>query len=336
MDPVRPIGDYFDSPDTLFNWLNCAVFGTATVNAVNRAGVTDTLLDGPADLGSLAARHALPADKLGRILDYLLAHGLVDRNAEGQFRANSRTLMMREAAGLLANVETSSLAASQLLPALQQGRTAFELQFGAPVFDYFSRNPERAALFGDFMGFMTRRVTRFLFAHHRFEPFATVADVGGSLGDLLLAMLQEYPGTRGILCDLPDVVELARPGIEASPLAEHIELAGGSFFDSVPAADLYTLKQILHDWDDNECVQILSCIREAINPGGRLVLIDHVLSDRPEPTESLGIDMAMLIWATGRERKLAEFEALLAKANFRFERVTHNPVGHSVIEAIPV
>ncbi|MEO6153252.1 MAG: methyltransferase [Croceibacterium sp.] len=334
MDPVRPIGEYFDSPDKLFNWLNGAVFGTATINALNRAGVTDTLLEGPADLGTLAARHGLTPEKLGRILDYLLAHGLVDRDAEGRFRANNRTRMMREAAGLLANVETSSLAASQLLPALEQGRTAFEVQFGSPVFEYFSRNPERAALFGVFMGFMTRRVTRFLFANHRFVPFESVADVGGSMGDLLLAVLQEYPGTRGILFDLPDVVDLARPGIAASPLAGRVELASGSFFDSVPAADLYTVKQILHDWDDHECVQILSRIRESIKPGGRLVLIEHVLSNRPEPTESLGTDMAMLVWSTGRERKLVEFEALLLKADFCLERVTPNPMGPSVLEAV--
>jgi hypothetical protein len=336
MDPVRPFGDYFDDPDWLFGWLNGAVFGVAVMNAVNRAGITESLLAGPATIEQLAESHRLPPAGLSRMLNLLLAHGMLERSADGRLRANGRTAAMADAAGLLANVETSSLAASKLLPALQQGRIPFELQFGAPVFEYFGDHPEQAAQFGVFMGFMTRRVTRFLFAHHRFEPFATVADIGGSMGDLLTAILVEYPGTRGILFDLPEVVELARPGIAASPLADRIEIAGGSFFDSVPPADLYTLKQILHDWSDADCVRILEAVRAAIPPGGRLVVIDHILSDEPEPNEAQGTDIAMLVWATGRERRLAEFEALFAQSGFAIARLSRNPRGHSAIEVVPV
>jgi hypothetical protein len=269
-------------------------------------------------------------------MDLLLAHGMLERDTDGMLHATSRTAAMADAAGFLTNVETSSLAASKLLPGLQQDRIPFDLQFGAPVFEYFGNHPELAAQFGNFMGFMTRRVTRFLFAHHRFEPFTTVADIGGSMGDLLFAVLAEYPGTRGILFDLPEVVAMARPVVEASSLADRIEIAGGSFFERVPPADLYTLKQILHDWHDDECVQILASIRAAIRPGGRLVVIDHILSDEPEPNEGQGTDIAMLVWATGRERKLAEFEALFARSGFETARVTRNPSGHSAIEVIPV
>jgi hypothetical protein len=335
MNPVRPFGEYFDDPDWLFNWLNGAVFGVAVMNAINRAGITETLLAGPATVEQLAQRHGLPLDRLSRALDLLLAHGMLERAADGTLRANPRTAAMADAAGFLANVETSSLAASNLLPALQQGRIPFELQFGAPVFEYFGTHPERAAQFGIFMGFMTRRVTRFLFAHHRFAPFHTVADIGGSMGDLLTAILAEYPGTQGILFDLPEVADLARPRIAASPLAGRVEIVGGSFFDSVPAADLYTLKQILHDWSDDDCVRILETIRAAILPGGRLLVIDHILSDEPEPNEAQGTDIAMLVWATGRERKLAEFEALFAKGGFAIARLSRNPSGHSAIELEP-
>jgi hypothetical protein len=333
---ARPFGEYFDDPDCLFHWLNGAVFGVAVMNAVNRAGIADTLLAGPATVEQLAQRHELPLAGLSRMLDLLLAHGMIERSPDGSLRANSRTAAMADAAGFLANVETSSLAASKLLPALQQGCIPFELQFGAPVFEYFGNHPEQAAQFGIFMGFMTRRVTRFLFAHHRFAPFGTVADIGGSMGDLLTAILAEYPGTRGILFDLPEVVELARPAIAASQFADRVEIAGGSFFDSVPPADLYTLKQVLHDWSDTDCIRILGSIRASILPGGRLVVIDHILSDEPEPNEAQGTDIAMLVWATGRERRLAEFEALFASSGFEIVRLSRNSRGHSAIEVVPV
>ncbi len=335
MTSERAFGRFFDNPDDLFNWINGAVFGVAALNMINRAGVTDRLLQGPAGGAELAALAGVPEGNMGRILEYLAAHEVIGRTDDGHFCANRRTPMIRDAAGYFVNAETSAMAASKLLPGLREGKTPFELHFGAPVFDHFQSHPQMAAKFGEFMGFMTRRVERFLFAQHRFQPFTTVADIGGSMGDLLLGVLGEYPGTRGILFDLPDTIEIARPLIGASPLAGRVELVGGSFFDAVPSADLYTLKQILHDWDDAQCCQILGNIRAAMNPGGRVAVIDHLLADIPEPDESTGTDIAMMVWDTGRERKHADFVALFSACGFRIDRVTHNPSGHSVIEVVP-
>lgn len=330
-----PFGQYLDDPDVLFMWLNHAVFGVAAMNLANRSGVTGRLLQGPAGVAELATLSGLPQDKLGRVLDYLLANEVIAQDGEGRFHATLRTAMMHEAAGYFANTETSSLAATKLPEGLRDGQVPFDLAFGQPVFEHFRHNPGRAALFGQFMGFMTRRVTRFLFAQHRFHPFSTVADIGGSMGDLLLAVLDEYPGTRGVLFDLPGTVEIARRALADDPLAARIELVGGSFFDEVPPADLYLLKQILHDWGDDECRQILGTVRRAIPPHGRLAVIDHVLHDRPAPDEGQGTDIAMMVWANGRERKLAEFEALFAASGFAINRLTRNPSGHSVLEVVP-
>jgi hypothetical protein len=329
-------GQYFDDPDALFMWVHRPVMGVACINLVNRAGITARLLQGPAALAELAALAQVPADKLARILDFLLAHEVLARAADGSYQANSRTRMLQAAAGYFVNAETSAMAASQLLTGLREGSSGFAAQFGQPVFDYFADRPERAALFGSFMGFMTQRCTRFLFSQHRFDPFGTVADLGGSMGDLLLAVLQEYPGTRGILFDLPGTIELARPALAASPLAARMELVAGSFFDTVPLADLYLLKQILHDWSDDECREILGSIRRAIPAHGKLVAIEHILQDEPAPDEAQGTDIAMMIWATGRERRLPEFTALFCAAGFSIQRVSRNPNGHSVIEAVPV
>lgn len=336
MDERLVFGDLLDDPDRLFTSLHGVVFGIGAANLVLRAGVVEQLLAGPATTAELAAAASLPQDKLARVLDFLCGHAVLAQQADGRWAATPRTARLVEARGYLANCESSALMNSAWLPALQAGRSNFEEHFGQPVFAYFASNPQRAALFGEFMGWMTRRVTRFLFAEHRFQPFATVADIGGSMGDLLLAVLAEYPGTRGVLFDLPETVALARPVIAASPLADRVELAQGNFFESVPVADLYLLKQILHDWTDEECRQILATIRRAIPAHGRLVVIDHILSDPPAPDEAQSTDLAMMAWAGGRERKLGEFAALFASTGFAFERVTRNPAGHSAIEVRPV
>lgn len=334
---TRSLGDYFDSADTLFHLMNSATTCMTACNTLNRGGVIAALLEGPADAATLAARCDVPADRVTRLLDFLAGHAILDRAANGSYHATTRTQVLHEARDYFASTELGARAGSQLLASLRaDGKTPFELYYGQPVFEYFPSHPEVAACFGRFMGWMTRRFERFLFAEHRFHPFATVVDIGGSMGDLLLAVLAEYPGTRGVLFDLPDTVELARPGIAASPLADRVQIVGGSFFDAVPAADLYTVKQILHDWSDAECVHILENVRAAINPGGRLAVIDHIVSDPPAPDEAQSTDIAMMIWDTGRERKLAEFERLFAATGFAIDRVTRNPNGHSVIEVVPV
>lgn len=329
-------GDLLDDPDRLFTSLHAVVFGMGAANLVLRAGIAERLLVGPATTAELAELGAVPGDKLARVLDFLCGHAVLARLDDGRWAATERTATLIAARGYLANCESSALMNSAWLPALQAGHSNFTEYFGQPVFAYFADRPERSALFGEFMGWMTRRVTRFLFAEHRFHPFATVADIGGSMGDLLLAVLAEYPGTRGLLFDLPETVALARPVIAASPLAGRVELVEGSFFEAVPVADLYLLKQILHDWTDEECRTILATIRRAIPAHGRLMVIDHILSEPPAPDEAQSTDLAMMAWAGGRERKLAEFEALFAASGFAIDRLTRNPAGHSVLELIPV
>ncbi|MCX7676394.1 MAG: methyltransferase [Alteraurantiacibacter sp.] len=336
MDQGQGFGHYLDDPDRLFMWLNHAVFGVAAMNLANRSGVTARLIEGPAAVAELAAQAGIPADGLERVLDYLLAHGVVGRDGMGRYCATPRTAAMHAAAGYFANTETSTMAASRFLDGLRQGRVPFELAFGEKVFDHFATRPERAALFGEFMGWMTRRFTRFLFARHRFAPFGTVCDIGGSMGDLLLAVLAEYPGTRGVLFDLPSTVALASERLADHPLRKRIDLVGGSFFEAVPVADLYLMKQILHDWDDDQARAILAIVRRTIPAHGRLVVIDHILSDTPAPDEAQGTDIAMMIWASGRERKLSAFEALFAATGFAIARVSRNPNGHSAMEVIPV
>lgn len=332
----RPIGQRLDDPDELFNWLHEVVIGVPAMHFACRSGLAERLMKGSAAPAELARDLGLPADKLGRILAYLQAHELLAVDEAGQVVATARTARMREWAGVWQQAINTLAAGAELDPAMKSGRTGFEQKFGQPVFEHFAGDPELGARFAEFMSFMTARTVDFVLGRHRFEAFETVVDVGGSFGALLLRVLEEYPGTRGVLFDLPGVIAQAAPAIEASPLAARVELVGGSFFDDVPSADLYLLKQVLHDWNDEECSRVLATIRRAMNPGGRLAVIDHILSEVPAPDEAQSTDVAMMIWASGRERKLSDFAALFGASGFRLDRVTENPDGHSVIEAAPV
>ncbi|XP_042314953.1 acetylserotonin O-methyltransferase-like isoform X2 [Sceloporus undulatus] len=94
---------------------------------------------------------------------------------------------------------------------------------------------------------------------------------------------------------------------------------GGDFFkDPVPEADLYILARIFHDWDDNTCMQLLTKVHKACKPGGGLLLLEVALNeDRSGPLEAHIRSIMMLLFTTGRERTLSEYNALLSAGGFK-------------------
>ena len=328
----QPIGTYLDDDDALFNWLHSVAIGLPVMHFACRSGLAEAVAIGPVSVDAFAARTGLPADKLRRIANYLAAHGLIDIGADGTMLPNTRTARLGRLHGLWQQMINTTTAGSALLECLQTGRTAFEVKFGRPVFEHFALHPELGAQFASFMSFMTQRMLAFLYANYAFEPFETAVDLGGSEGDLLAHVLAKHPKARGILFDLPEVVARALNPRESS----RVSLVGGDFFHSVPAADLYLLKQILHDWDDAQCVRILANVRQAIAPGGKVVILDHLLGAEAQVGESLSTDIAMMIWANGHERTREQFAGIFRESGFRTGEIVANPRGHSVIEAIPV
>mgnify|MGYP000598567232 CR=1 FL=1 len=332
----QTIASLFDAgDDAVFDWAAAAPIAMACMNMANDSGLTEMVLAGPAPLEDLARRIGAPPDKLRRVVNYLAAHGLLAVGADGTVSATPHTASMRRYAAALKINIVRTIAGSHLLDGLQQGVTPFEAAYGRSVFAHLAAEPELGAVFADYMGFMTDRVLAFLHADHPFAPFETAVDVGGSFGALLLSVLEHYPGTRGILFDLPNVLAQAEPRIRASQFSDRVALVAGDFFETAPPADLYLIKQILHDWEDADCVRILAAIRKSIAPGGRIAVIDHLLEEPPTPGEALSTDIGMMIWSPGRERTQKDFEALFADSGFRLGRVTPNPNGHSVIEAAP-
>jgi len=178
-------------------------------------------------------------------------------------------------------------------------------------------------------------------AAYDFSPFGTVVDVGGSTGALLAAILQAYPGVRGILFDLPHVVSGSGTVMAEAGVADRCAVLSGSFFEAVPeGGDAYILKYVLHDWDDERAVAVLRRCREAMTPGAVLLIIEQVV---PEHLESgaaarrvTRMDLQMLVLTPGgRERTEQEFRWLLGEAGFELRAVFSTPFFH-VLETVPV
>jgi hypothetical protein len=118
---------------------------------------------------------------------------------------------------------------------------------------------------------------------------------------------------------------------------ERVELVPGSFFDAVPSgADLYVLKTVLHDWDDERSMKILSVVRSAMKPGARLVVVDFIVeADCDDYGVMIDVHM-MLVCGEGRERSRADFDRLLQATGFRMQRMLTTSTGMGIVEGVAV
>jgi hypothetical protein len=159
-------------------------------------------------------------------------------------------------------------------------------------------------------------------------------DVGGGLGALLSRLMTRYPQLAGTLVDLPHNIAAARPRFAAAGLLQRADLVAGDFFSTVPSGgDVYILKRVLHDWDDEKARSILRTCRAAMDTHARLVVIEHVVAPGNAPSHAKWLDLLMLVYAGGRERTAAEFDALLSSAAFRLTSISEVGLRMSVIEA---
>src|SRR5262245_4099906 len=312
------------------------------VHAAARLGLADHLAERPRSAAELAAATRTHAPSLARLLRALAAVGVL-RESAGRYRLTPFGEALRTGTpGSLRPLVLTVLggehyrAWGSLPHSIETGQPAFDHVHGQSVWDYYSRHPEEAAVFNDAMTAGTAAVAPAVLEAFDFSPYRTVVDVGGGHGNFLASILEANPDARGVVFDAPHVVAGARAQLAARGLAGRCEAVGGDFFESVPAGgDLYVMKWIIHDWDDRRALAILRNCRRAIgNSGGRLLLVEFVLSEGGEAFGPL-VDLDMLVMAGGKERTEDEHRSLLAEAGFRLTVVRPTRSKVSLVEAEP-
>lgn len=317
------------------------VFGKAVTQAISvvaRYRLADQMADGPKTAAELAAPTGLNAGHLYRVLRALAGVGVLNGDAAGRFALTPVGEFLRsDVPGSMRAIATyvcdpwSWKPWGDLAGSVATGTPAFDRTFGEPVFEYLPKHPDEAATFNEGMtGFSQQAATGVLKAYD-FTPFRTIVDVGGGHGFLLSAILRAAPHAGGVLFDLPQVTA------GASNLPDRCRVESGSFFEKVPAGgDLYVLKHIIHDWNDTSATRILKCVRAAIAPGGKLLLVELVVPPGFPPHFAHLLDLEMMVICDGKERTEVEYAELLTGAGFRLTRVIPTDGPHGLIEAEPV
>jgi ubiquinone/menaquinone biosynthesis C-methylase UbiE len=207
-----------------------------------------------------------------------------------------------------------------------------------PVFDYYTKNKQDGEQFGRAMQSVSGFASHAVLEAYDFGGLKTIMDVGGGNGSMVLGILGRYPSAKGVVVDLPYIGDLAHATIRAANLSDRCRFEPVDFFQALPkGADAHLMKFILHDWNDEECTRILKASRAAIEPGGRLIVLEVVVpEEEAQPHFSHLMDLNMLVMTGGMERTAKEYEKLFASAGYALNRIVPTASPFSVIEARPV
>ena len=204
---------------------------------------------------------------------------------------------------------------------------------GHELFDYYAVNPVEGGAFTGAMANVSDAIASELAQVLDTSGVDHVVDIGGASGTIVGALLEANPALRGTIFERADVVPRAEAALAERRLPPRCRAVAGDFFESVPEADLYILKSIIHDWDDRQSVKILrNCVR-ALRPKGRVVLIERVIPEYGDPGAAALVDINMLVLLPGRERKASQFAELLRASGLRLDRISELASSLALIEA---
>ncbi|KUI38030.1 methyltransferase [Mycobacterium sp. GA-2829] len=323
------------------------IFGAWVAQGITVAadlGVADALADGPLSLYDLAQRVDADPDALSRLMRALIGEGIFTRRGDGRYALNPlgatlRTGAPMSIAGMARFVGHPDHREhwSHLREAIRTGEATMPKLRGMPGFEYLAANPDLSAVFNAAMTDLTETSAAAVTAAYDFSPYARIVDVGGGHGRFLAEILAATPSARGVLYDLPQVIEGAPDLLRRHGVADRVDLVSGSFFDHVPAGgDAYVAKNVIHDWPDHQALTILRNIRTAADTGTVVLLAELVIGDHGGRFVGNWTDLEMLMATGARERTKAEYRKLFTQAGFRLTRVVPTVAPISLIEATAV
>ena len=319
---------------------------TQMVRAVAQLKIPDLVVSGALTADDLATATGVQADPLRRIMRSLVTVGVFSETDDGGFGATSISEWFRDQPGsmrstVLMLASDPYVAFGDLMHTLKTGEPAFEHLFHMSRWEQLAKEPDKAVHFNSAMQVRTEEIRWAVASAYDFSDVRSVIDVGGGRGTLLSGLLRSHRHLRGAVYDLEAGVAESDAYLKEEGVRDQCEIVIGSFFESVPGGhDLYVLKNIVHDWNDEKALAILTKCREAMVLKARLLLVEHVMPAHPDDSaDSRRIfteDVQMLVMLAGKERTEQEYRELMGKAGIQLTRVIPTQSVYQLIEGIPV
>jgi hypothetical protein len=304
--------------------------------------LADHVAGGADTVPALVERTGSDPEALGRLVDHLVAVGVLDRSGAGALSVTALGDQLREEhpddgrawLDIEGAVGRADLSALRLLETVRTGRPAYPMTYGRGFWDDLAAQPALSQSFDALMSSRLRLEAPGIVAGYDWGALSHVVDVGGGDGTLLAAILTAHPGLRGTLVELAGPAEAAGGTLADAGVGGRSEVVASSFFESLPAgADAYVLSGVVKDWDDVHALQILCRCAEAAGTAGRVLVIEEPpLEGAAASGAYTDGDLRMLLYTGGRERTIGDFEQLAAGAGLRVSAVDRVTRYRTVIE----
>jgi len=301
-----------------------------------RLGLADLVASGPRTVDDLARATNTNANSLTRLLRALVSLGVFLQDESGKVQNNALSDLLRSDDARARRPWALWLGAPYLWRSLgtleeviHRGEPSFDRIHGEGFYEYLASHIDDGAVFNTCMDASSPKAASALVAAYDFSRFSRIVDVGGGQGAILKHILASNPGLQGILFDFPNVVAGA-DSLRTGELATRCEIVGGDCRQAVPGGDIYLIKGVIADSNDQDALAILRSCRKAIQAGGTLLIADTIFTPSSRPEETL-MDLLMMTLTHGRARTEAEYSALLQQAGFSLSRIITLP-RFSIIE----
>jgi hypothetical protein len=295
-----------------------------------KLGLFDCINSVPRSSSEIAKELGLDLALSYRLLRALGSIGLVKEDRDQRFSITSMGQLLRgdapqtlKGVALLEEGPEHYAIWKHLAAMVKDGKQdGFVREYGQRIFDYAAQNPSYAEVFDQAMSSYSASQTSYVLEaleKYDFSKLQHLCDIGGGHGHLISSILQRHPHLRGTVLEREQVIQdktLLWPN-KMGIAADRWNFVTGDMFNQVPNADAYFMKMILHDWDDSECLRILSNIHRASPSQTRIFIVEHIIPGPETPHFSKLFDIHMLCALTGRERTEDEYVVLLKQAGFK-------------------
>ncbi|OAT46484.1 O-demethylpuromycin-O-methyltransferase [Proteus hauseri ATCC 700826] len=311
----------------------------AALRAAAKLKIADLLKDGPKSVNELAKEtNSLPL-ALNRILRILASENIFYESEgltyslapAGHFLLSDHEYTLRDSILMLTN-ETFWRPVGDVVESVQ-GNPAFENLYGMSFYEYWQDNVREDHDFQVGMNSLSKIENYFIVKHYDFPKNKVVTDIAGGLGGLLLEVLRVNPTLKGQLFDRKHVLERTR----LTELGDDSrwKLIEGDLFGDYPESDIYLIKYIIHDWDDNSAVTFFKNFRKAMKPDSKVLIIEPVIFKKNIPDTAKYMDiLCMSAFPESGERTVDEFNNLLDQADLKINKIIKTDTYHAILEVV--
>jgi len=312
--------------------------------AIAKFGVADAIERGRHKTSDLSTELSLNERALYRTLRALAGQGVFEEFAPCSFRNTPLSSLLRSdvsgslrAFFIFSGSEFVARPFQEFAYSLQTGIPSRHMLSGMDSFAYLGQNPELARIFDDAMTSFSNLIGPTVASAYDFSSWESLTDIGGGNGILLSHILKTHKALRGVLADVPHVLDRARErGFLSGDMAPRTRLETCNFFEAIPSGSrAYLMKSVIHDWNEDEALQILRNCHKVVPENGALLLLEMGLSEPNQPSLGKAVDLYMLVLTGGLERTVDEYRDLLARAGFRLNQVIPTSTDFVLLESLP-